>query len=45
MPNVTVYLTDELYQLIRGSPSHSVQEALKEWAERHSSKKRNLKRC
>jgi hypothetical protein len=35
MPTITVYLNAKLYDLVKASPSAVIQQALKEYVERH----------
>jgi hypothetical protein len=35
MPTITVYLNAKLYDLVKASPSTIIQQALKEYVERH----------
>jgi len=39
MPNLTIYLNDELYQFVKKSPSKIVQESLRATIEKQVSKK------
>jgi len=35
MPTITVYLNAKLYDLVKASPSAIIQQALREYIERH----------
>ena len=35
MPTITVYLNADMYDLVKASPSAVIQQALKEYMERH----------